>query len=216
MQMGTCDVEKDAAMPLIPTAEFANNDEAASDARRLWLVGDVDIEQMEIAKRIVAYNCADAELPYEERAPIRLYINSDGGDVDVMWALVDCIAVSETPIYTINMGMAGSAAAVIFMAGHQRMAMPHATFMFHKGCCEAIGGTYAQMFSIMQALKADDKRQREFILNFSRITGDEYEQLFQNDWYIDADEAIKYGVADEIVKTINQICVYNLRDEPRF
>lgn len=214
MQMGTCDVEKDAAM--LPRAEFVNDDEAAPDARGLWLVGDVDAEQMEIAKRIVAYNCADAGLPYEERAPIRLYINSGGGDADVMWALVDCIAVSETPIYTINMGMAGSAAAVIFMAGHQRMVMPHATFMFHKGCCEAVGGTYAQMFSTMQALKADDKRQCEFILNFSRITGDEYEQLFQNDWYIDADEAIKYGVADEIVETINQICLYNLRDESRF
>lgn len=73
-----------------------------------------------------AYKSAN-EYEFNKRDPIKLYINSCGGTIYDMWALIDAIQNSKTPIHTYCMGYAMSAAFDIFLAGHKRYCYKHST-----------------------------------------------------------------------------------------
>ena len=67
-----------------------------------------------------------------QRQPINIFINSFGGSVYDMWALIDIIESSKTPIHTYCSGYAMSAGFMIFLAGHKRFVTKHATLMCHQ------------------------------------------------------------------------------------
>ena len=88
--------------------------------RKVYLDNEINNKVLSIQRLLLRWNKEDMGIPREERKPIRIYIMSYGGELDYMWSLVDSIALSATPVYTINMGIAASAASLIFIAGHQR------------------------------------------------------------------------------------------------
>lgn len=67
-----------------------------------------------------------------KREPIKIYINSYGGNLYDMWSLIDIILNSKTPIYTYCKGYAMSAGFKIFLAGHKRFVSKHATLLYHQ------------------------------------------------------------------------------------
>lgn len=67
-----------------------------------------------------------------KREPIKIYINSYGGNLYDMWSLIDIILNSKTPIYTYCTGYAMSAGFKIFLAGHKRFVSKHATLLYHQ------------------------------------------------------------------------------------
>ena len=78
--------------------------------RKLYLDYDVDDNSLNIQKMILRWNMEDRGKPVEERKPIWLYILSPGGAIAHMWAICDAINLSKTPVYTVNVGVAASAA----------------------------------------------------------------------------------------------------------
>ena len=112
--------------------------------RMIFMDDMVNKNIMRIAKAILYWNEEDKELPTEERKPIRFYICSPGGDINFMWMLVDIMLTSKTPIYTINIGVAHSAAALIFLGGSKRFMMKHSSIMIHQGSA-ALNGDYAKL-----------------------------------------------------------------------
>ena len=90
---------------------------------------------------IVALNDQEKaeEKPAEDRQPIKIYIISYGGDLDYMWAMVDIINASQTPVYTINIGVAASAASLIFISGHKRIMLPNSKVIIHEGSAAMSG-----------------------------------------------------------------------------
>lgn len=81
--------------------------------RKYWLDVVVDSNAIELEKQIFLWNMEDAGKPSEERQPIWIYLMNYGGDADCGWSLIDAILASETPVYTVNVGVAASAAALI-------------------------------------------------------------------------------------------------------
>ena len=73
------------------------------------------------------------DIPIEERVPIRLYIDSAGGSLTDTFTIIDAIALSKTPVYTICIGTAYSGGFFCFIAGHKRFAYPNASFLYHEG-----------------------------------------------------------------------------------
>ena len=63
--------------------------------------------------------------------PILLFINSGGGDVLAGGRIIDAITASRRPVYTVNVSLAASMAAIIFSYGQKRYCLPHAIVMFH-------------------------------------------------------------------------------------
>lgn len=109
--------------------------------KRLYFLSD-DIDNASIGKlswnilhQIEEDDKNDEKEKDYKRDPIKLYINSCGGDVYDAWGLIDIILNSKTPIYTYCTGYAMSAAFNIFLAGHKRYCYKHSTFMCHQMYC---------------------------------------------------------------------------------
>ena len=70
------------------------------------------------------FNKQDDEdnIPIEERKPIKIFIDSPGGDLVATFTMINAIKLSKTPVYTINIGAAYSGGFFIFLAGHKRFA----------------------------------------------------------------------------------------------
>ena len=121
-------MEKDIkeVVNLCYTDKYEMND---IEERRLFINENIDSEIVDtIVYHILRYNREDKDIPIENRKPILLYINSNGGSVPDGYALIDAIMISKTPVYTINQGYCYSMGFLIYIAGKRRFAMPNSTF----------------------------------------------------------------------------------------
>jgi len=169
--------------------------------RELYLE-DIDEESCKTVFRfIVDFNKEDKNTPIEERKPIILFINSDGGNVIEGYALMDAIELSKTPIHTICIGKAYSMGGLIFLSGHRRIMYPKASFMLHEGSTALIGDA-GKVKDTMKFYEKLLKISEEFVLKKTKISPELYEQKETNDWYITAEECLSLGITDEIAKTL--------------
>ncbi|MDD3107076.1 MAG: ATP-dependent Clp protease proteolytic subunit [Bacilli bacterium] len=171
--------------------------------RCIWIC-DVDDSLLEYIKLIIMWNREDKGKSVEERVPIRLLLHSYGGSADVCFALISLIKISKTPIYTINMGMAASAGALIFIAGHKRFAMDGSSCLIHQGS-NSVEGTAEQILAATKAYNDLLDKMKDFILKNTKITNATYNKKKKDDWTILSDKFIEYGIADEIISDIDAL-----------
>lgn len=172
--------------------------------RTFWILGAVDNSLYEIVHHIIRYNREDKDIPQNERNPIRLIIASHGGSLEVEATLVSFIKASKTPIWCIAIGMCASAASMIYLAGHKRFATRNAYWLFHQGGCENLEGSYQQIMSFMVKYQADIEEMAEFYTAHTKFPKKLIEtRLTEGDWYIGIEEAVKYGVVHEVIKTLD-------------
>ena len=133
--------------------------------------------------------------------PIKLIINSFGGELYSGLALVDVIDNSQTPIYTICHGSAMSMALVVFAAGHKRLASKYATFMYHEASYETDGKVLHHKQEIKEADRTD-KICDEYLLSKTKFTVKQLKEVRdkRSEWYFDVKTAHKYGLVDEILE----------------
>ena len=133
-------------------------------------------------------------------SPIKLYINSYGGDVYQFFGLIDVILASKTPIYTYTLGAAMSCALLVALAGHKRFAYKHSTFMYHQISL----GEWDVAKNLEEDLietKRLHKLIEELVLDKTTITKEQIEDVHNHkrDWYISPGEALKYKIIDQII-----------------
>jgi len=167
--------------------------------RKLYLSEDIDEYIIDsVVRHILQYNADDKGLPVEERKPILLYCSSNGGSVDAGFELIDVIMQSKTPVYTINLGYQYSMGFLIGLAGHKRFASKSAKFLLHDGTNVIINsGTKAQ--DQMEFNKKIEQRIKEYVLDRTSVTNDEYDKHLRTEWYLFADEAKQWGMTDYII-----------------
>ena len=167
--------------------------------RKLFLNTDVDqLSVFEIVKHIMQFNKEDKGLEVSERTPILLYITSNGGEVDSGFELIDVIESSKTPVYTINLGYEYSMGFLIGLAGHKRFATRNAKFLMHDGS-QFIFNSGAKAQDQMEFQKKVEERVREYILEHSSLTDEEYDSKLRVEWYLFAEEAKEKGCVDCII-----------------
>lgn len=134
------------------------------------------------------------------REPIKIYINSFGGSVYDMWALIDIMLNSQTPIYTYCTGYAMSAGFEIFLAGHKRYCTNHATFLCHQ-ISSWIGGRLQDIREEIGATEHLQEESDKFIRSRTKIKEKMLKDILtmKLDRYIYADEALELGIVDEIM-----------------
>jgi ATP-dependent Clp protease protease subunit len=149
-------------------------------------------------------NSVIAQMLYLEQddpdAEISLYINSLGGAIPSGLAIYDTMQFIRPDVSTWCMGMAASMAALLLAGGTagKRYALPHSTMLIHQ----PIGGTYGQATDIR--IRADEiMRIREELNNIlAKHTGQPLSKIQEDterDFYMTADQAMKYGLIDEVV-----------------
>jgi len=149
-------------------------------------------------------NLTVAQLLYlaseDAQKPIRLYINSPGGHVYAGMAIYDTIQQVECPVSTVAVGFTASFGTVLLAAGTKgmRYALPHATIHMHQ----PLGGAQGQASDI--EIQANEiLRLRESINSvLAHHTGQSAAQIeedFDRDRYMTAQEAMDYGLVDEVL-----------------
>lgn len=176
--------------------------------RQLFLNGDVDADSVRtIIQDIIFINYEDAQkekqaknggFQPEMREPIKLFINSPGGNVYDGFALIDAIRNSKTPIHTIALGSAMSMGMLIHSVGHKRYVGEYATLMFHD-VSSAVADKLETIRDRVGELNRIQAMICSVVTNHSNISMEALATKIsrREDWYISADEAIKYGLADD-------------------
>lgn len=131
---------------------------------------------------------------------INLYINSPGGDITGLLAIYDTLKYIKPDVSTFCFGQAASAAAVLLGAGAKgkRYALPHARVLLHQPW----GGVGGQASDI--EIQAREILRMKDMLNFmlANDTGQSVERITKDtdrDFIIGADEAVEYGLIDEVI-----------------
>ena len=172
--------------------------------RVFWVEGEIDESIMYLSKMIIDCNREDKGLSIEDRKPIKIFISSNGGLLDETMSLVKLIAISKTPIITINACYCYSAASLILIAGHKRYAMPGTRCLFHSGSGGATG-TFDQAQAAMEDYKKLVKQMQDYILSRTNIDSKLFNKKKAYDWYLNTDEMLQRGVVDSIVEDIDEI-----------
>lgn len=149
-------------------------------------------------RNIMQINREDAGIPVEERTPIKLYIVSNGGEVDSGFELIDAITTSKTPVYTVNLGYHYSMGFLIGIAGHKRFAMPNAKYLMHDGQNMVYNST-AKVQDQMRFQERMEEKTRAFVLAKTNITPEQYDDQYRREWYLFAEDAKELGVTDYII-----------------
>lgn len=174
------------------------------DERVIWIDYDVDDTLLSVSKAIIDYNRKDRGIAVEKRKPIKLLIFTYGGDVSVTMNLIDIIKMSKTPVYTYNMGNALSAGFQILISGHKRFCTPSSRALYHSGS-GSTSGTYEQTQAQMKEYNRLISVFEKNCLARTKIDLKTFNKNKSKEWYMDAEEQLKYGVVDEIVDDISSI-----------
>jgi ATP-dependent Clp protease protease subunit len=151
-------------------------------------------------------------LEYEDPdKDISLYVNSPGGDITALFAIYDTMKFVKPDVSTFCFGQAASAAAVLLAAGARgkRFALPHARILLHQPW----GGAAGQASDI--ELQAKEIIRMRDLLNsmISGDTGQTVERIARDtdrDFVITAEEAVGYGLIDEVITTRDAIAAADL------
>ena len=141
----------------------------------------------------------DKEAPGEE---ITLCINSHGGEVVSGLAVYDTIRMLESPVRTVCIGTAASMGSILFLAGERRLMLPHCKIMIHDPLIAGLSGSKKALELEKEAVKLMEARAiiGGIIAERSGHTLEEVYEKTKEDCYLDAEEAIDFGIATGIIK----------------
>jgi ATP-dependent Clp protease protease subunit len=149
-------------------------------------------------------NVIIAQLLYLEREDpdkgVSLYINSPGGVISSGLAIYDTMQLINCEVSTICLGMAASMATVLLAGGanSKRYCLPNSTIHMHQ----AMGGAQGQAADIEIAAREILRLQDKIRTILSEKTGQDYDKIARDtdrDYYLTADQAVEYGLVDEIL-----------------
>lgn len=193
-----------------------------NDDRIIYLSSDVSNSSIsDVSEKILSYNEQDRKGmdTYKKYVikPIHLYIQSFGGSVYDMWALIDIIESSETPIITYCAGYCMSAAADIFLAGHYRYMYKHAYIMIHQMSVMNFG-KYNDTQVDQKQYELMHKRSIKFLKKRTQLPKKFYNRYdkLKEDVYLSSKECLKYGICDKIIEPsdMRNIIIQQLSELP--
>ena len=165
---------------------------------------DDDYQLLEIAKTIINMNVAEKDTPTENLKPIYLWIMSYGGDLEQANFFCDLVETSRIPIVTVAMGAAMSAAFLIFLAGKRRYAFKHSQLLIHSGSGQ-LTGTAEQIKEAQLNYNRQIENMKDYILARTTIDAKTFNKNKTKDWYLTADELVKYHIVDKLVESFDDI-----------
>jgi len=170
------------------------------DKRSVHLWGVVDDKS---AKDVVSkLLLLDADKSGEE---IKFYINSPGGVVTSGMVIYDTMRMLKSPVVTICMGLAASMGSILLSGGvkGKRLIYPHGEVMIHQ---PSLGGHIQGVSADLEIQAKQTKRVKDLGAKIlADNCGKTMQQIlkdFDRDYWMDAKEAIEYGIVDQIVEKI--------------
>lgn len=168
--------------------------------REIWLTGEIDSE---LADSII---CQLLYLNMEEpEKGITIYIDSPGGSVNAGLAIYDTMKAVLCEVKTVCVGMAASMAAVIFAAGDTREILRHGEVMIHDPLVN--GGISGSALAVQERSERLMQVRKTVCEILAEHTGKSLKQIYKltaKDTYFNAEEAVKFGLADTMIDKIER------------
>ena len=167
--------------------------------REIWINGEINDELIErLVVNLLALD--ETEGDRREPRPIKVFINSHGGRMREALTAVDVMLSLNSPVETIALGNASSAALSILMGGHARKAYEHTTMLFHT----ARTGGWGIMPDVASRLQHDKyllELEAELFGSRTRWPKEKWLELLDSgrDYFFNAREALEIGILTDII-----------------
>ena len=173
------------------------------DNNELYFYNDVNVESALVINKTLsdlARQLLIAKITFDlqETPHIKLHINSDGGEVFGALSILDRIQSSKVPIHSYAEGLVASASTLISVSCHKRYIRKNTILLIHQ-VRSWFEGTYEDFNDEKQNMDLIMKVVKGIYLKHTKFTEDELNTLLKRDLYLNAEDAIKYGLADEII-----------------
>lgn len=168
--------------------------------RSLLLSGEINKEMADkfIRELLVLEN--------ESSDPIKVFINSPGGDVDAGFAIYDMLRFVSCPVTIVGMGLVASAAALVLLAvpADRRVGLPNSSYLIHQPLSQMRGNaTDIEIHTLwLETLK---KKLNALIAEATGKSLDQVEKDTDRDHWLSAEEAKEYGLISKIIKERKEI-----------
>ncbi|RPJ06939.1 MAG: ATP-dependent Clp protease proteolytic subunit [Spirochaetaceae bacterium] len=132
--------------------------------------------------------------------PIKVFIDSPGGDADAGYAIFDMIRFIKPKVYAIGMGLVASAAAIILLASPKdlRLGLPNSHYLIHQPL-SGIRGVATEIEIHARELEKLRKKINELIASETGQKFDKIEKDTDRDFWMDASAAMEYGLVSRII-----------------
>lgn len=171
--------------------------------RKFYILEDIDKSLMDSLQIVIQWvNEEDVNLPINERKPLKIYIDSNGGELYPTLASLDFIRMSKTPIWTIGKGVSYSSAGLLLLAGHKRFCYKNSTFLLHSGSGGFVGRTDSVYDNMEFEKRVIEKLVKSHVVENSKITSEIYDAKYRHEWFMDSSEMLEFGIVDEISNEI--------------
>jgi ATP-dependent Clp protease protease subunit len=138
--------------------------------------------------------------------PIRVFIDSPGGDADAGYAIFDMIRFVKPPVWTIGMGLVASAAAIIQLASprEQRVGLANSHYLIHQPL-SGIRGVATDIEIHARELEKLREKINRLIADETGMDFSQVEKDTDRDYWMNAEEAVKYGLISRIVANRSEL-----------
>ncbi|WGK68464.1 ATP-dependent Clp protease proteolytic subunit [Candidatus Haliotispira prima] len=169
--------------------------------RSIMLTGEINKEMTDrICKQLLYLNHESAT------EPVKMYIDSPGGDADAGYAIFDMIRFIEAPVYTIGLGLVASAGALVLIAPpkEQRLSMPNSHYMIHQ----PLSGIRGVASTIEIHAREVEKLRDRINHDIAEATGKKAKEVANDtdrDYWLSGEEAVEYGLVSRVVSNIAEL-----------
>jgi ATP-dependent Clp protease protease subunit len=138
--------------------------------------------------------------------PIKMFIDSPGGDADAGYAIFDMIRFVKPPVLIVGMGLVASAAAIILLASprQERIGLPNSHYLIHQ----PLSGIRGVATDIEIHARELEKLREKINRLISEETGQAFEQVEKDtdrDYWMNAAEAVNYGLITKVISSRNEL-----------
>ena len=169
-------------------------------SRSVLLSGEINKRLAErVIKQLILLE-ADAE------DPIRIFIDSPGGDVDAGYAIFDMLRFVTPPVVTIGMGLVASAAAIVLLAAprERRVGLPNSHYLIHQPL-SGIRGVATEIEIHARELEKLRSKINQMIAEETGQSLEKVERDTDRDYWLNADEAQEYGLVSRIIASRSEL-----------
>jgi len=138
--------------------------------------------------------------------PIRIFIDSPGGDADAGYAIFDMIRFVKPQVWTIGMGLVASAAAIIQLAApkERRVGLPNSHYLIHQPL-SGIRGVATDIEIHAKELEKLREKINALIAQETGTPATQVEKDTDRDYWMSADEAVSYGLISKVITNRNEL-----------
>lgn len=147
---------------------------------------------------ILKWNRDDKNIPIEKRRKIYILITSPGGNTFNGNILSDIIMQSKTPIIGVALDLVASAAYSVYLACDERIAFKNSVFLQHEGDV-SVENSRSKFKQTVEFFDSLEERARSYILSRTNMTPEFYDEIYEQEYWMDVNKAKDIGVVHKII-----------------